>query len=269
MSPTRSKKRRKHRKCGRRSRSHSESRSRSRDRAERRKKRESVEDKIDALSTTILNMQNIMLKKGIFEDDVVNPRDSRKGRQSDSGTTIYKNVLSQEDVQVDDEIVFHVKDKKWDSSSSEEPINTSDEIYEVDCDQFIADCVSEVNKQRDERKSSHGHGRRDHERTLPPPPPEQRGLQMVREAESARGILYPSPGKENGNPAAVAASQIENIYNEYMVIGAHVDQVLQEKIVNFEYIYFARLLPKDCITKIEDHRLELVNKGGYTYFAPV
>ena len=89
MSPTRSKKRRKHRKRGRRSRSQGESRSRSRDRAERRKKRESVEDKIDALSTTILNMQNIMLKKGIFEDDVVNPGDSCKGRQSDSGTTIY------------------------------------------------------------------------------------------------------------------------------------------------------------------------------------
>ena len=36
-----------------------------------------------------------------------------------------------------------------------------------------------------------------------------------------------------------------------------------------EYIDFAKLLPKDRITKTDDHRLELVYKGGATFFSPV
>ena len=36
------------------------------------------------------------------------------------------------------------------SSSSEGPIDTSDELMEVDCDRFIADCRQEAERQRRE-----------------------------------------------------------------------------------------------------------------------
>ena len=55
----------------------------------------------------------------------------------------------------------------------------------------------------------------------------------------------------------------------YMVIGAHVDSVLQQKIIAMEYIDFARLIPKDKISRTKDHRFELVVRGGSTFFAPV
>ena len=47
------------------------------------------------------------------------------------------------------------------------------------------------------------------------------------------------------------------------------DSSLQQKIIDFEYIDFARLIPKDRITKVEDHRFELIVRGGNTYFSPV
>ena len=56
----------------------------------------------------------------------------------------------------------------------------------------------------------------------------------------------------------------------YLVIGAHLEKGLIEKIINNEYIDFARLLPKDRATLCdEDHHVEIVNRGGYTYFVPV
>ena len=51
---------------------------------------------------------------------------------------------------------------------------------------------------------------------------------------------------------------------EYMVVGAHLDSSLQEKIINF-----SKLIPKDRVSRSEDHRMEIVFKGGSTYFAPV
>ena len=56
---------------------------------------------------------------------------------------------------------------------------------------------------------------------------------------------------------------------EYMSIGGHVDVSLQKKIINFDYVDFSRLIPRDKVTKFEDNRFELVMKGGSTFFAPV
>ena len=54
----------------------------------------------------------------------------------------------------------------------------------------------------------------------------------------------------------------------YLVIGVHVDPSIQQKIVNNEYVDFSRLLPKGRFGS-DDNRLELVSKGGATYFVPV
>ena len=44
---------------------------------------------------------------------------------------------------------------------------------------------------------------------------------------------------------------------------------LQNKIWNHEYIDFARLKPLDKVTKEDDHCMELVSRGGQTFFVPV
>ena len=62
---------------------------------------------------------------------------------------------------------------------------------------------------------------------------------------------------------------IFDIDQEYLVIGGHIDSALQQKIIDFEYVDFARLLPKDRVTNLDDHRFELIVRGGNTYFMPL
>ena len=55
----------------------------------------------------------------------------------------------------------------------------------------------------------------------------------------------------------------------YLVIGAHVDPATEQKIINHQYVDFAKLVPKSRFCKTDDNRLELVSKGGLMYFVPV
>ena len=54
----------------------------------------------------------------------------------------------------------------------------------------------------------------------------------------------------------------------YQVVGAHVDDSLKQKIIKHEYVDFAKLLPKDRVKTQTDDRLEMVNRGGRTYWVP-
>ena len=56
---------------------------------------------------------------------------------------------------------------------------------------------------------------------------------------------------------------------DYFMLGGNVDENLRNKILNHEYIDFARLLLKDLLICEEDHRMELVSRGGNTFFVPV
>ena len=155
-----------------------------------------------------------------------------------------------------------------DSTSSEDKINTSDELMEVDCDKFIADCREEARRMsegRDKGSPSVQNKRVDYY--------EYPGDRMVREAENARVHMFSIPTGKNLNcqpMSGVGESSVSHaaIDEEYLVIGGHIDAALQQKI-EFQYIDFSRLIPKDRITKVEDHRFELVIRGGNTYFAPV
>ena len=68
-----------------------------------------------------------------------------------------------------------------------------------------------------------------------------------------------------GFPGGNSHSSI--VDDNYMVIGAHLEQSIQEKIVNNEYVDFSKLLVKDKIST-KDGRMELVSRGGATYFVP-
>ena len=54
----------------------------------------------------------------------------------------------------------------------------------------------------------------------------------------------------------------------YMQVAAHIDESTKERILNFQYIDFGKLLPQDRIVQQEDQRLTLVNKGGIPYLVP-
>ena len=52
----------------------------------------------------------------------------------------------------------------------------------------------------------------------------------------------------------------------YVMLGAHVDMSLRDKIAKGEYVDFTRLLPRD--KAISDDRLELMHRGGQAFFVP-
>ena len=55
--------------------------------------------------------------------------------------------------------------------------------------------------------------------------------------------------------------------DNYTIVGAHLETSLKDKICKGEYVDFARLLPRER-QAYDDHRLELVNHGGQTFFVP-
>ena len=54
----------------------------------------------------------------------------------------------------------------------------------------------------------------------------------------------------------------------YSLVAAHVDQSIRDKILNGEYVDFAKLLPRDRIGWHDDNRMEMMYKDGRTYFVP-
>ena len=126
-------------------------------RKDKSRKRKRMEEKLDTLSSTVMAMQDMIKKSGILDPKEPKTKENngkkkgkltpKKGREiSDnpvdnlnSENTIYQNVLDKsrhEDVMVDSEITFKLKesqiDNRWGSSSSDDCVDTSDELLEVD-----------------------------------------------------------------------------------------------------------------------------------------
>ena len=75
---------------------------------------------------------------------------------------------------------------------------------------------------------------------------------------------------DNANFEQLIQTQQAAVVDEsYMMVGAHIDEAIQKHIVNNEYVDFARLLAKDRIAQEEDGQMEIVHRGGSTYFVPV
>ena len=181
---------------------------------------------------------------------------------------------------VDSEITFGLENKQGDagthqhrdSSSSEDRIDTSDELMEVDInDQFIADCAAEANHKRSYPRDEVEKSDRDRAR--------EQADEMIREAGASRANIFNTPGNINNSfPRQMGSDKHTNhqqlalpstAYDEnYIIVGSHMDPALKEKMRKGEYVDFARILPKDKMQGEEDHRLELVYKGGQTFFIP-
>ena len=176
--------------------------------------------------------------------------------------------LIHEDGNEDDpEIILNFH--KRDSSSSEDQVYKSDKLMDEDrlnviSENFIAECQEEATKQRKKKMTDEI--------------PLDRSEKVIREAEANKTRLFPTPGNyenmvnipgQNWNLRSLEATKASVIDENYLIIGAHVDLGIQQKIVDNEYINFARLLPKGRWTREDDNRLEIVSTGGSTYFVPI
>ena len=96
--------------------------------------------------------------------------------------------------------------------------------------------------------------------------PEQILEQKIRDAENAKARMFPIKGKNPNNCDFVSTSLMDE---NYLMVGAHLDQQMIEKIQRGDYIDFGKLLPKDRILMEEDQRLEMVIRRNKTYYVPV
>ena len=100
---------------------------------------------------------------------------------------------------VDPEISFKIKDTRRGSSSSEDQVNTSDELMDVD--NFIADCEAQAKKDRQPNE----------DQLLRPSASHHQGDNMIREAEAGRvHVLATTSGKQQ--PSSTYGSDHGYVY---------------------------------------------------------
>ena len=88
---------------------------------------------------------------------------------------------------------------------------------------------------------------------------EEKTEQLIKDAEKAKATVFSQTGKNNFEFTA-------RMDEDYLVIGAHIDEAMQTKIVNGEYVDFGKLIPRDRIATEEDERMELVMKNGKAFW---
>ena len=100
----------------------------------------------------------------------------------------------------------------------------------------------------------------------PPPRPElNHAEQAIKEVEKSKARIYDVQGRSNVDITYHSALLDE----DHLLVGNYVDEGTRTKIGNGEYIDFAKLMPKDRIGAEDEHRMEMVNKGGFSYWVPV
>ena len=81
--------------------------------------------------------------------------------------------------------------------------------------------------------------------------------------------MFEVKGKSKFNdwPVNEDASKLTVLIDEgYSPMGCHIERSLKEKIQAGDYIDLARLLPRDRVSTEDDHRLEIVNEWGMSYW---
>ena len=95
--------------------------------------------------------------------------------------------------------------------------------------------------------------------------PEQKAEKLVIAVENAKARIFPNTGTVQQTPFNFTAK----IDEDYLVVGAHIDEQMKNRIIKGEYVDFGKLLPRDRILAEEDGRLELVIRNGKTFWVPV
>ena len=125
------------------------------------------------------------------------------------------------------------------------------------------------------------------ERNRPPPPAmpppqltaEQRAENLVRQAEAAKARMNDVSGTSHTDNIQVCNlgynAGFENELTRslmadenFLLVVAHVDDQLKQRIEDGEYIDFNRLIPRDRVFQEEDNHLEMFSKDDHTYWAP-
>ena len=109
-----------------------------------------------------------------------------------------------------------------------------------------AECTRQAS--RDERQRREGREESD---------PLEKSQQIIREAKAAKSHLFATKG--NNDHFNITVEQNMNVTRSadvderYLVLGAHVDPNIQQKIICNEYVDFTKLLPKGQFSREDDN----------------
>ena len=87
----------------------------------------------------------------------------------------------------------------------------------------------------------------------------------ARTAERSKARIF----EVSGNVPHIPDLCTSSIDEDFMLLAVHIDENLAQKIAQGEYVNFAKLIQKDKLAMEEDNRLELVNRGGCSFWVPV
>ena len=233
------------------SRSCSRSKAKRRSRSKRAHETAQFREQLNCINETVKTLQSVVMNSGMFNE--AGRKNRPKGKQgkdpevhslnlphSVSNTTIYRDLLKHSgDSQaegmveqvIDPEVSFQFKKNCGSTSSEDNRVNTSDELVNVDCERFIAECAVRAHDETNQRSIVETGD--DSEQLQPDP--YRRGEQMKKDAEGLNTRRVAPPGNElavMGNSLAKAGSSSQ-FDEEYMAIGGHVDGLLQEKNCQF------------------------------------
>ena len=99
---------------------------------------------------------------------------------------------------------------------------------------------------------------------------QDRAEQIVRDAEHAKANIYEVPGRKsllNNFSKSLVYSML--LDDDYQAVEVHIDQNTILKILNGEYVDFAKLLPHERTDGDSEEKLELVSRGGNIGFVPL
>lgn len=101
--------------------------------------------------------------------------------------------------------------------------------------------------------------------------PEQFAAKKVTENEKSKARAYEVPGEHSNIQVLFNQDMIHSMLvdEKYMSVASHLDSSTKKKIEDGQYIDFAKLVAKDRVLAEEENRVQLVMKGGSTYFVPV
>ena len=205
-----------------------------------------------------------------------------------SETTIYENTV-RGDMQINreergiDNVLKPNQSVKFNSLLEEETLDTSDEtnldmtaqLDQLQIAKFLASDPSGGRNDGQQPSTSGylGHQQNEMRRAMEgidaqqsTMTPEEKAEKLIKEAEAAKARIYSTPGKcEEIN------KQFHSVIvdEDYLLVASHVDSAMYNKIILGGYVDFARLIPRDRIQQEEEQRLEVVVKGGHTYWVPV
>ena len=94
---------------------------------------------------------------------------------------------------------------------------------------------------------------------------EEKAEKLVIEAENVKARMFPNNTGNMVNPLHFTAK----INEDYLVVGAHIDEGMKAKIIKGDYVDFVKLLPWDHILAEEDGRMELIVRNRKTFWMPV